>query len=88
MRGTVSIAFYSFIIFQSMSDLPPALDFPKAEEETCDRWKREGTFKTQDRLSVERGDEVRFFKCCLRLLLVVVPGPSCEPPEYFSSSSI
>jgi hypothetical protein len=41
-----------------MSSLPPALDFAKAEEEVCDKWAKESTFKTQDRLSEERGDEV------------------------------
>jgi hypothetical protein len=41
-----------------MSSLPSKLDFPKVEEETCAKWKEEGTFKTQDRLSEERGDEV------------------------------
>jgi hypothetical protein len=39
--------------------LPPALDFPAMEETICQQWKDDGTFKTQDRLSVERGDPVR-----------------------------
>jgi hypothetical protein len=43
-----------------MSSLPPALDFPKAEEEVCEMWAKESTFKTQNRLSQEREDEVRF----------------------------
>lgn len=42
-----------------MSSLPPALDFAKAEEAICDKWAEERTFKTQDRLGKERGDEVR-----------------------------
>jgi len=40
-----------------MSSLPPALDFAKAEEEICAKWAEEGTFKTQDKLGKERGDE-------------------------------
>lgn len=40
-----------------MSSLPAALNFAKAEEETCKKWAVEETFKTQDKLSVERGDE-------------------------------
>ena len=44
-----------------MSSLPPALDFAKAEEAICDKWAEEGTFKTQDKLGKERGDEVRPF---------------------------
>jgi len=40
-----------------MSSLPPALDFAKAEEEICATWAKEGTFKAQDRLCEERGDE-------------------------------
>jgi hypothetical protein len=42
-----------------MASLPPNLNFAATEEETCARWAKEGTFKTQDRLSQERGDEVR-----------------------------
>jgi hypothetical protein len=44
---------------QIMSFLPPALDFPKSEEEVCEKWANESTFHTQNRLSEERGDEVR-----------------------------
>jgi len=40
-----------------MSSLPPALNFAKAEEEICKKWAEEETFKTQDKLSLERGDE-------------------------------
>lgn len=40
------------------SSLPPALDFAAAEEEICAKWAKEETFKTQDKLSLERGDEV------------------------------
>jgi len=43
----------------TMASLPPALDFSATEEEICARWEKEGTFKAQDRLSRERGDEVR-----------------------------
>ncbi len=42
-----------------MSSFPSKLDFPKAEEEVCEKWKNEDTFKTQNRLSEDRGDEVR-----------------------------
>jgi hypothetical protein len=41
-----------------MSSLPGALDFAKMEEEICERWKLEDTFKMQDKLSLERKDEV------------------------------
>lgn len=41
-----------------MASLPPNLDFSATEEEICARWVEEGTFKAQDRLSQERGDEV------------------------------
>jgi isoleucyl-tRNA synthetase len=40
-----------------MSSLPPALNFPKAEEEICSKWVSENTFHTQNRLGEERGDE-------------------------------
>jgi hypothetical protein len=42
-----------------MSSLPGQLDFAKTEEEICEQWKREDTFKNQDRLSLERNDQVR-----------------------------
>jgi len=42
-----------------MSSLPPTLDFAAAEEEICAKWKDEDTFLTQDKLSLDRGDEVR-----------------------------
>ena len=41
-----------------MSSLPGALDFAQMEEEICERWKLEDTFKMQDKLSLERNDEV------------------------------
>ena len=47
-----------------MANLPPALDFAKTEEEICEKWAKENTFKTQDALSLERGDEVRI---CIEL---------------------
>mmetsp|Transcript_10779 Transcript_10779/g.15879 ORF Transcript_10779/g.15879 Transcript_10779/m.15879 type:complete len:1171 (+) Transcript_10779:126-3638(+) len=40
-----------------MASLPPNLDFPKMEESICEKWEREESFKTQDKLSIERGDE-------------------------------
>lgn len=49
-----------------MSSLPPALDFVKAEEEVCQKWSDENTFKTQNRLSEERGDEVCYALCSFR----------------------
>ena len=42
-----------------MSALAGNIDFAKAEEEVCKKWKDENTFRTQNRLSEERGDEVR-----------------------------
>ena len=41
-----------------MSSLPPTLNFSDAEEEICKKWKEEDTFKMQNKLSKERGDEV------------------------------
>lgn len=41
-----------------MSSLPPAMNFAEVEEETCKAWKEEGTFHLQNKLSLERGDEV------------------------------
>lgn len=40
-----------------MSNLPPALDFAKTEEEICATWAEENTFKNQDALSLDRGDK-------------------------------
>mmetsp|Transcript_10326 Transcript_10326/g.15864 ORF Transcript_10326/g.15864 Transcript_10326/m.15864 type:complete len:102 (-) Transcript_10326:3270-3575(-) len=40
-----------------MASLPPTLDFSKMEESICDKWEKEESFKTQDKLSMERGDE-------------------------------
>jgi hypothetical protein len=45
-----------------MSSLPGQIDFAKTEEEICERWQKEDTFQTQNRLSLERGDEVRGLK--------------------------
>jgi hypothetical protein len=41
-----------------MSSLPPTLNFSEAEEEICKKWKEEDTFRLQNKLSEERGDEV------------------------------
>ncbi|KAL3789736.1 hypothetical protein HJC23_006729 [Cyclotella cryptica] len=41
----------------TMASLPPALDFPKTEEVICAKWAEENTFKKQDELALERGDE-------------------------------
>mmetsp|Transcript_11932 Transcript_11932/g.22676 ORF Transcript_11932/g.22676 Transcript_11932/m.22676 type:complete len:91 (-) Transcript_11932:904-1176(-) len=43
-----------------MANLPGALDFAKTEEEICAKWAAEETFKKQDSLSIDRGDEVRY----------------------------
>jgi len=40
-----------------MANLPGALDFAKTEEEICAKWAAEETFKKQDSLSIDRGDE-------------------------------
>jgi hypothetical protein len=42
-----------------MSSLPGQLDFAATEEEICQEWKTAETFATQNRLALERGDEVR-----------------------------
>ena len=39
-----------------MSNLPPTMNFAKAEEEICETWTTNKTFLTQDRLCVERND--------------------------------
>jgi len=39
-----------------MSNLPPALDFARTEEEICAKWASENSFKTQDALAAERND--------------------------------
>ncbi len=41
-----------------MSSLPPALNFPETEEEIVKKWKEEESFRLQNELSLERGDEV------------------------------
>ncbi len=41
-----------------MSSLSTRPDFAQEEEAICEKWKNEDTFKTQNRLSEERGDEV------------------------------
>mmetsp|Transcript_47926 Transcript_47926/g.70957 ORF Transcript_47926/g.70957 Transcript_47926/m.70957 type:complete len:1172 (+) Transcript_47926:169-3684(+) len=45
----------------SMATLPPNLKFAETEEEICAKWSEEETFKTQDRLSKDRGDKVYTF---------------------------
>jgi hypothetical protein len=47
------------------SSFPPTLDFAAAEEEICAEWTKEETFKNQDKLSLERGDEVSKGCCAL-----------------------
>lgn len=59
-----------------MSSLPGQLDFPKTEEEICERWKKENTFKIQDKLALERGDEVS------RETLVVLSVEGCFVSQY------
>lgn len=61
-----------------MSSLPPALDFPKAEEEVCEKWAKESTFKTQNRLSQEREDEVSSFIGLYVLCVVLYCTVSAE----------
>ena len=41
-----------------MANLPPAMNFADAEEEIVKKWKDEDTFRVQDKLSLERGDDV------------------------------
>lgn len=40
-----------------MSSLPPALNFPETEEGICKKWKEEDSFRQQNKLSEERGDD-------------------------------
>ncbi len=46
------------ILTSTMASLPPALDFAKMEEGICEKWAAEDSFQTQNKLSIERGDEV------------------------------
>jgi hypothetical protein len=55
-----------------MSSLPGQLDFAGTEEEICERWKNEKTFQTQNKLSLERGDEVSFVAVVLYCSTTVV----------------
>ncbi len=41
-----------------MSSLAGNIDFAKTEEDVGAQWKEQDTFRTQNRLSKERGDEV------------------------------
>jgi hypothetical protein len=41
-----------------MASLPPAMNFADEEEKICKKWQDEDTFKMQDKLGLERGDEV------------------------------
>jgi isoleucyl-tRNA synthetase len=43
-----------------MSSLPPALNFAETEEVICKKWAEEDSFQQQNKLSLERGDEVRW----------------------------
>lgn len=54
-----------------MASLPPALDFAKTEEEICAKWAAEETFKTQDALGLERGDEVSHIYNILYYIYIV-----------------
>mmetsp|Transcript_17003 Transcript_17003/g.39032 ORF Transcript_17003/g.39032 Transcript_17003/m.39032 type:complete len:1175 (+) Transcript_17003:190-3714(+) len=40
-----------------MSSLPPALNFADCEVEICKKWKEEDSFRRQNKLSEERGDD-------------------------------
>jgi hypothetical protein len=44
--------------FHKMTSLPANLDFPAMESKICDEWKENDTFQTQNKLSLERNDEV------------------------------
>lgn len=61
-----------------MASLPPALDFPKTEEEICAKWEEENTFKKQDELALERGDEVCFLSLMLHICVFVVSCLVCQ----------
>ena len=41
-----------------MSSLPPALNFAEAEVEICNKWKAEDSFRQQNKLAEDRGDDV------------------------------
>ena len=45
-----------------MSSLPPALNFADSEVEICKKWNEEDSFRQQNKLADERGDDVsRYF---------------------------
>ena len=48
-----------------MANLPPAMNFADAEENIVKKWKDEETFKVQDKLALERGDEVSIAKASI-----------------------
>jgi hypothetical protein len=60
-----------------MASLPPAMNFAEMEEDICKKWKEEDSFKMQDKLSLERGDEV---SCCNQ--------PEWIKPTLFQTDSL
>jgi hypothetical protein len=64
-RTTASHIVHCRHIFTTMSSLPGQLDFAATEEEICQEWKTAETFATQNRLALERGDEVRPVETCV-----------------------
>ena len=58
-RLSLSLSFLPTTTTHPMTALPPALDFPAMELEILAKWKEEETFQTQDKLSLDRGDQVR-----------------------------
>ena len=61
-----------------MSSLPPALDFPAMELDLVKKWQESGTFQMQNKLSLERGDEVcRLYRSCIITVVVVACIVSC-----------
>ena len=55
IKGPIHWTLVDFI----MSTLPTNISFPKEEETIAAKWEKEDSFHTQNRLSKERGDEVR-----------------------------
>ena len=62
-----------------MASLPPALDFAKMEEGICEKWASEDTFQTQNKLSKERGDEVRKVIPTMGIQVIILTNTAFSP---------
>jgi hypothetical protein len=68
-----------------MSSLPPALNFSETEEEIVKKWKEEDSFRLQNQLSIERGDEVCFLIRKIGTIGLVAKMPTFSLVSSFAS---